>query len=529
MVIFFVFVMQKLQYLKKCKKPDILHIIIRINLNAIHRLSVGGIDYLYYNVGYDQGALWSYRIQHYSEQFKTGNLHEADLKILREILADNFQEWLRFVEDILNNDESTEMIRGNDLDYDPEKVKGLVSAEYGLFQKEPEAYIKEIMNTGMEHRLFQIPAYIQHNKIRNRETTKKIRNEMRPLFKRIQSMDTRLNLKNCKELFQGPSRKLKMLFSYPGKKAWKELIRSGYLTVNALKDLDLFQRINEDCDWFKNAPSGRTHINHYIRWAKEHRGDGKHFACIHIDDIHNPEVFFTYDTDNMDLIQKEKKDAEDLLEQIPMTYSGSLTHDLSLRYMDNVLRYLYEEMEREGLLEDTCIAICADHGFSFSGNPLRDSFIINLYLENYNIPCVLIGSEQEPREIKELRTSKDIPATLCALACGKVPDAFSGHSLTEKFDYPVVQIEYCGGGCPDLTRREIKLAAFDNSFFVGTLCTLDEPLTDEKITEVYNLEVDPGQKRNLYKKYDQEKARKYIQHIEKRRTEIRNTMKWTNG
>lgn len=484
-----------------------------------------GIDYLYYNVGYDQGALWSYRIQHYSEQYKAGNLQEADMDVLKEIFRDNFTEWLRFVDDIQTNHPSTEMIRDNDPNYDPGTVKKLVTDESESFQRDPEGYIREILTTGREHRLFRIPAYVQHGKIRDREAVKAIRDEMQPLFKRIQSMDTRLNLKNCKGLFRGPVKKLGSLIRHPGKAAWKELIRGGYLTVNALKDLDLFQRIKEDCDWFKNAPSGRTHIDHYIRWAKDHREDGAHFACIHIDDIHNPEVFFTYDTDDMDLIRKEKKDAEELLDQIPSSYSGSLTHDLSLRYMDNVLRYLYGEMEREGLLENTCITICADHGFSFSGNPLRDSFIINLYLENYNIPCVFTGTGLEHREVRELRTSKDIPATLCSIACGKVPDAFSGHSLTEAYDYPEVQIEYCGGGCPDLTRRELKLAAFDRDYFVGSLCPLDVPITNEKITEVYDLRTDPGQMYNLQGKYDSKKAERFIKHIEARRMAIRETMK----
>ena len=44
----------------------------------------------------------------------------------------------------------------------------------------------------------------------------------------------------------------------------------------------------------------------YIEWANKHRDDGPHFACIHIDDIHNPEVFFTYDSEDLELIRKEK-------------------------------------------------------------------------------------------------------------------------------------------------------------------------------------------------------------------------------
>lgn len=480
-----------------------------------------GVDYLYYNVGYDQSALWSYRIQHYADLYKTGNITDKDFLVLEEIFNDNFTEWLRFIEDIINQDDSTSLIINNAPKYEPFKVKKQVGAEYVLFKTDPKKYIEEVLEIGKDHRLFSIPAYVQNGKIQNRDMVLQIREEMAPLFKRIKAMDMRLNLRNCRGLLKGPIKKFGALIKHPGKSAYKEFLKSGYLVANELKDLDLFQRIDEDCDWFKNAPSGRTHIDHYLKWAEQHQADGPHFACIHIDDIHNPEVFFTYDAEDMELIRGERAAAEEVLNQIPKSYYGSLTHDLSLRYMDNVLRYLYGELERRGMLENTCIAICADHGFSFSGNPLRDSFVINLYLENYNIPCVFTGTGLEHKNIDKLRTSKDIPATLCDLATGHVPNEFSGHSLLEDYEYPEVQIEYCGGGCPDLSRRELKLAAFDKTYFVGTLCTLEDKLEDEKITEVYDLVKDPKQLHNLrHGKYDETKVKNLLEHIEKRRVEI---------
>lgn len=485
-----------------------------------------GIDYLYYNVGYDQGALWSYRIQHFSDQFKEGKLTEKDILVLKEIFDDNFSEWIRFVDDILANDESTNLIIDNAPSYDPNDVKRKVAVEYEKYKSNKEEYVKDVLSVGQSHCFFQIPAFVQRGKIKNREHIALIRDEMTPLFKRIMAMDVKLNFRNAKGIFKGPIKKIGQLFLHPSKNAYKEFLKSGYLVVNELKDLDLFQRIDKDCDWFKNAPSGRSHIDHYLKWAEQHKEDGNHFACIHIDDIHNPEVFFTYDTDDMELIREEKAVAEEVLDSIPQTYYGSLTHDLSLRYMDNVLRYLYGELEKRGFLDNICITICADHGFSFSGNPLRDSFVINLFLENYNIPCIITGSGLEHKVINELRTSKDIPATICELATGEVPDGFSGHSLTEAYEYPAVQIEYCGGGCPDLTRRELKIAAFDKSFFVGTLSTLDEELEDKRITEVYDLSKDPKQLHNLVKEeYDISKVSRLLQHIESRKAEIKRTMR----
>lgn len=483
-----------------------------------------GVDYLYYNVGYDQDALWSYRLQHFSDLYKAGCLTQRDYQILQEIFDDNFSEWIRFTNDIINKDESTNMIIDNAVTYNAVYVKNQVSDEKEQYNRDKKKYIQEVLSIGKKHRLFRIPAFEQNNKIKNRALIKSIQIELKPLLKRIQRLDTRLNLKNCKGLFLGPKKKLGELVKRRNRTAIKDFLKSCYLTVNQLIDIDLFDRINKDCDWFKNAPSGKTHIDHYIKWAKEHVDDGKHFACIHIDDIHNPEEFFTYDTEDISLIKEERKYAEELLDSIPKDYYGSLTHDLSLRFIDNTLRYLYKRLDEFDLLSNTCIAICADHGFSFSGNPLRDSFVTNLYLENYLIPCVFTGTGLNHKEIQSLRTSKDIPATLCKLATGSVPENFTGHSLTEDFEYPTVQIEYCGGGCPDLFRRELKIASFNKNYFVGTLCSLDEKLEGEKITEIYDLNKDPRQLNNLVGCLENEgKVENLLVDINSRRKEILST------
>ncbi len=485
-----------------------------------------GIDDIYYNVGYDLGALWSYRLSHYSEQLKKGNLTATDYINLYEIFSDNFSEWIRFINDILANAPSVSMIKNNDVGYKAAEIKLDVQKQYDEFKKDQKSYVGNVLTQGQNHPLFSIPAYVQHNKIKNREIVEYVRTEYRPLLKRIKKMDTRLNLKNAKGLMKGPVGKLGGLIKHPGKAVFKDFAKSVYLMVNEFTDIDLYQRIDEDCDWFKNAPSGRSHIDHYIKWVKAQDSSQPYFACIHIDDIHNPEEFFTYDSEEKSVLDMEKKNAEELLNQIPTSYHGSLTHDLSLRYIDNVIKYLYERLEKENLLNDTCIIICADHGFSFSGNPVRDSFVINLYLENYNIPCVITGAGYEGLNIKKLTTSKDIPATICDLAFGEIPKEFSGKSILSDGEYSDIHIEYCGGGCPDLTRRELKIAAFNETYFVGTLAKLEDKLSGNNITEIYDLSKDPYQLNNLAKKaYSKDDVKLLLESIEQRRREIKSSMK----
>lgn len=486
-----------------------------------------GVDHIYYSVGYDLGALWSYRLSHYADLYRNGNMKDEDYLVLIEIFRDNLNEWLRFTKDIQSKDISTNMIINNAPNYDADKVQKSVQEQLLLFEKNPKSYIDEVLKEGKNHVLFSIPAYNQNNKTRDRDVVEWVRSEYKPLIKRIKHMDFILNIKNCRGLTKGPIKKLGAFIKKPSKNTLKDFFKSGYLVWNQLFDSDLKERISNNCDNFKNAPSLRTHIDHYINWALENDDDTPHFAFMHVDDIHNPEVFFTYDSSDTELLKNEMNQANDLLDRIPKNYYGSLSHDLSLQYIDGVIKYLYDELQRIGLSEKTNVIICADHGFSFSGNPLRDSFIVNFYLENYNIPFVITGPGIPNKQIEGLHASKDIPATICGLTGEPVPESFKGIDIVHSDDcYSSLIIEYCGGGCPDLTRREIKLAAFDNKYFLGTLATLDEPISAKNITEIYDLEKDPKQKHNLVKRIeDYSQFENLIKVIESRKLEIKKTMK----
>ena len=479
-----------------------------------------GVDHIYYNVGYDQAALWSYRLKHYSEVYKNSALSEKDYNDLEDILTDNFNEWLTFIKCFEENDESVNMIKSNASDYNTVMIKGLVQSEYDLFQENSINYINELLETGYDHRFFKIPSYRQNNKVKDKKVKTDVQDMYRPLLKKIRKLNMKLNFKNALfKILKAPIHKLIVFIKHPNKLNLKEFAKSVYLSFNYLFDLDLNDRISDSYDSFKNAPSARTHIQHYVNWAKQHANDGKHFACIHVDDIHNPEIFFTYDSDDKALLSKELKDAYNLLNEIPSDYYGSITHDLSLRYIDGVIKYFYTELEHNGLLEDTCITICADHGFSFSGNPIRDSFVINLYLENYNIPFVITGCDKVER-IEKLCSSKDIPETICDLADGEIPEEFTGKSVLRE-NNSTLCIEYCGGGCPDIRRRMLKIAAYNEHYFVGTLATIDDKLLDH-VTEIYNLKDDPKQEKNLIRHlYDDSEVNSLIQVIENRRMEIR--------
>ncbi len=457
-----------------------------------------GIDIVHYSVGYDLTALWSYRLSHYADLKKKGLLDERDIENIKDIMEDNFTEWLTWTDAEIDRTYEANMICDNSDIYDAQAVKNAVLREREEYLKDKVAYINAVLEQGKSHSIYSIPAYAQNRKIKDRDIIPEAQRLFRPMFKDIARMNRKLNLKNNKHIFKGVFSKFGKFLKNPSKLTYKNFLKSAYIAVNVIIDLDLKQRIADNYDSFKNAPSARSHFDHYINWALTEQ-EKPHFACIHIDDIHNPEIFFSYDSSDIEVLKEEQAAAADVLSQIGKKYKGNITHDLSLRYMDNAIKYLCERLEREGLMENTCLIVTADHGFSFSGNPLRDSFIVNFYLENYKVPFVIYNSDHAPQRIDRLTSTKDIPATIVKLALGKDDEKFSGVSVTNDHSYESVMIEYCGGGCPDLRRRVLEIAAFDKEWFVGARCTLEDEFGEAYITEIYDLKNDPSQFKNLLK------------------------------
>ena len=466
-----------------------------------------GLDVSVSEAGYDIGALWSYRIKHYSKLYKRNSLNDEDYNVLNEIINDNLLAWIRWLDELASDSYSVSMIRDNAPQYDRTSVRKRVEEQYKAYVSDRKKYIINILEMGIKHPIFSIEGFTQTRKIKNREVVQVIKQELIPLFKRIRKMGFQLNFRNCKNAFRGPIKKTYDFLCKPSEESLKDVAKACFLTINNYFDIDLFDRIKKDCDNFKDAPSLRTNIDYFINWTKNRENKQKpYFAMFHACDIHNPEMFFTSDTEDIDLIKREISEANELLDNIPQNYCGSLTHDLSLRYIDGVIEYFYEQLKDNNMYEDTVVIICADHGFSFSGNPLRDSAIVNLYLENYNIPFCVTGAGFEGMSITKKCGSIDIPPTICDIVDGVIPQEFRGNSVLREFEYDNLIIEYCGGGCPDIKRRELKIAAFDDDYLVGTLGLLDD-FSKKSITEIYNLRDDPMQLSNLIRHcYDEGKV-----------------------
>ena len=108
-----------------------------------------------------------------------------------------------------------------------------------------------------------------------------------------------------------------------------------------------------------------------------------------MDDAHYPESFFSTNYIDLNLLDKEFNHIKEYIKNLPSKFRGSLTSDLSLLYVDSCIEYLFKELNDRKLLDNTAIVITADHGFSYDYNPIRENYVNNVHVENYNTPFII--------------------------------------------------------------------------------------------------------------------------------------------
>lgn len=429
--------------------------------------------------------LWDYRFKHFREFYLNKETTDEENELLMDMLEDNLNAWIELLNLINNNDSKTIMMNGCVDRVDIDKTIIEVKKELEKFKSNKKEYLKDLFKLGEEHILFKINAHNYIDKVNDDEFRKWFIENYKETFSKIYKTQIKYNLKNAKFPVS------KLLRNIKNKNIVKGLI-AGY--KNLIFDKDMFDRINDNYDLFKAQRSFRTVADLTINWLEKNKDDKKPWmAYVHVDDAHYPENFFTYDTNNKDIVKKEFEKINNFINSLNKNYCGTIASDLSLLYCDSIIEMIFEYLEKNNLLENTSVVITADHGFSYYFNPIREKYVISSYKENYNVPFIVYNKEIKHKKIEGFLSTKDIPSTLLSLVNIKIPKNFKGKSLLtfEGRDYST--IEYMGGGCPDLNRRPMVLGVRNNNYEVVTEVFKDEI----KIKEIYDVKKDSKENKNL--------------------------------
>ena len=110
-------------------------------------------------------------------------------------------------------------------------------------------------------------------------------------------------------------------------------------------------------------------------------------------------MFFSYDTTNREILDKEFDNINKYLDSIDKKYKGSITSDLSINYCDYIIENIFKKLEELNQLDNTCVVITADHGFSFRICPVREAYVNTNYKENYNVPFLIYSKDLKTKKI----------------------------------------------------------------------------------------------------------------------------------
>lgn len=471
-----------------------------------------GAKHMNYIEKFTSSHLWDYRFKHFREFYLEEKTTKEENEMLEEMLEDNFNAWIQLLKLLIEKDEKTVLLNNCVERENLTTTMNTVSEELNKFRSDKHKYLKELFSQGEEHLLFKINSHDYADKVQNNEFRRWFIDNYTETFRKIKSKQAKTNLKTARLPIKKIFRNLKDINCVKG-------LLAGY--KNLIFDKDILDRINEKYDLFKAQRSFRTVAELTMNWIEDNKNSKTPWmAYVHVDDAHYPENFFTYDTDNKDIIENEFKRIDNFLDNLPKNYCGTIASDLSLLYCDSIIEMIFKYLEENELLDSTSVVITADHGFSYYFNPIREKYVITNYRENYNVPFVVFDKDIKPRKIEGFLATKDIPATLLDLANIKIPDYFKGKSLLDFEGRDFATVEYMGGGCPDLRRRPVVLGIRNNQYEVMA----EIYNNDMQIKEIYDSNKDFYEQKNLVKKKNVniEKEKEFIQ---KRYNEI---MKYFN-
>ena len=442
--------------------------------------SYPGITDGFYNVCYDFQSLWSYRLEFYSNLLNKGELSQDNLNLVIEFMEDNFKTWIDFFDNLKNNKRITSFIyKYIDLT-DLDKNITLLNKEYKLFLSNKEKYTKELLKMGLNHPLFKIKSYNLSKKM-SEEDMIKVYKKYKHIIKKMKRKTFTYNFKNQKLNLNPKEERIGLI--------------KGYL--NAVYNRFLDDKIDYHIKSKKAAPSMDTTINHFENWLLNRKSKKPYFAYIHVDDCHSKEMFYTYDTSDFKKLDEEFNLVDNYLDNLPKKYKGSISYDVSLQYADLCLKRLYTFLEKNQLLDNINIIICADHGSSYSFDPYRSNYVNNIHRENYNMPFVIWSKDLKAKLKTGLYNTKDIPATILDLNNIDIPSNYDGESTLKKDTREYVLLENTPGGCPDYNLRNFWLGIRNNKYLVVMELNIHDEFNPNKIYAIYDLENDPKELKNL--------------------------------
>lgn len=179
-----------------------------------------------------------------------------------------------------------------------------------------------------------------------------------------------------------------------------------------------------------------------------------------------------------------------------------------VRFMDSQIGVLMDGLRERGMLDNTLLAVTADHGEGLSDGYQRHGWGKHrmTYQEQLHVPLILSGPGVSPRTIPDMVSTVDIVPTLLDLL-GMPHEGYGGRSLR-----PLLE----GGTLAPVTAYADQVNGYDwnasmvgprpDAAFLHTVCDGEWKLIYRphlhEATELFNLVQDPGEEHNVLAQHE---------------------------
>lgn len=469
------------------------------NINApsylLSKRTINNIDHMIYTSGIDFRFLWSQRFDFYYDSWKKGYFNENDYKYLSKFVKLVFES----AEDFFDGNRTEKfMLIQNFVDDDIiEENKQILFNQKQLFERDSKKFIDSIFEKKMKHPIFSIKNIRLSDMIDTKSVNKAFDNH-KTLIKKIKKIQFNYNLKNnhCNKNVLFRTIKDVIKDKKISKNNCGELINK-FRNLFSGRELNVYRKgLYYTKDPYKLIPSSKTQME-FAASLINNSVSNNNFVFIHTEEPHYFNTFFSYDSKDEKLLNEELDIAEKFVDSIDSNYSGSIYYDLSVRYVDDQLKKLYQSLEKSGKIDETLIVITADHGSSYYFSPIRKRLVNNFYSENYHVPLFILGNGVKKEQYDYLCMSKDVIPTIMEFLKKQTSSDLKGSSLISAKTKDKILIEYMGPGCPDIRLKPVWLSARSKNYSVSYVGQLSKDFNENEIQEIYDLKSDRLELNNI--------------------------------
>ncbi len=475
------------------------------------------IDHSIYTSGFVFSSCWNGKFSYYSEILKKRNLTEKEIIVVIRCLNLVFDCWIKFYENLINHEECSIILRGKYSVDDLRLAYEKLLHEYDLFRENNQCYTIQFLKEGMNSKIAQLNI-VNHNAFTDRQILKEFLTGNRRIFRKLSRISLVQNIKNNQLSFKVIMNGLSELFK--GKRQ-NNLLNYLYNYLRNLFSIQSFKFHALQNNW-QYEPSAKTQFSAGVELLKKHDRNKPFFMFFHLEEPHEYISFFTFDSRDQGVLNAEMGVVASKINAYGEKFKGNVMYPLSLLYVDNCIKEFYSTLDSLKLLEDTTIMICADHGSSYTFNPLRQNQVNNFYRENYQTPFLLHNRKQIMPTINHDYWSADsVFSTLFWHLGIAYPSQYSGPVITRDTSKGYVITEYMGPGCPDMISRDVWMSIRNERFAIAYIVNINQSFKQVKPYQIFDLVEDSAETRNRYQDLaDHQEVRLLVDILSKRFEEI---------